>query len=89
MAIYINNDSVGTRLDQKYYTVTEIKNGSDKGKWSVTFSKQIIDSSANINEQLDLNSNEVNRIIVKIVKDATAHDEDGNKVTDGTEISAK
>lgn len=89
LAIYINNDSVGTRLDQKYYTVTEIKNGSDKGKWSVTFSKQIIDSSANINEQLDLNSNEVNRIIVKIVKDATAHDEDGNKVTDGTEISAK
>lgn len=37
LAIYINNDTVGTRLDQKYYKVTKIANGSDKGKWSVTF----------------------------------------------------
>jgi len=89
LAIYINNDTVGTRLDQKYYKVTKIANGSDKGKWSVTFSKQIIDSKANINDELDLNSNEVNRIIVKIVKDADAHDEVGNKITGETEISAK
>ncbi|KWX89078.1 hypothetical protein AMQ83_02770, partial [Paenibacillus riograndensis] len=64
--------------------------GSDKGKWSVKFSKQIIDSKAAQNEELDLNSNEVNRIIVRVVKGAAFTDTDGNVIKDDTnEIYAK
>ena len=69
--------------------MTKIANGSDKGKWSVTFSKKAIDANANAADELDLNSNGVNRIIVKIAKNANVHAADGNLITDGTEISAK
>lgn len=90
LEFYINNDVKSENiLSQAYYTVTKIANGSDKGKWSVTFSKKAIDANANVADELDLNSNGVNRIIVKIAKNANVHDADGNLITDGTEISAK
>ncbi|MFF2912251.1 Ig-like domain-containing protein [Paenibacillus sp. NPDC057934] len=87
---YINNDVVGSKVVSKdYYTVTPIKNGTDKGKWSITFSKKAIDPDAAKDSELDLNSNVVNRIIVKIAEKAQVHDKDGNLIKDGTEISAK
>lgn len=90
LEFYINNDiSASNVLNQNFYKVTKIVNGSDKGKWSVTFSKKAVDSNANLNDELDLNANNVNRIIVKIAKNAQVHDKDGNLITDGTEISAK
>ncbi|OME02227.1 hypothetical protein BSK54_11115 [Paenibacillus odorifer] len=90
LEFYINNDVKDTNiLSQAYYTVTKIVNGSDKGKWSVTFSKKAVDSKAALEDELDLNSNDVNRIIVKIAKNAKVHDKDGNLITDETEISAK
>ncbi|WP_052770131.1 Ig-like domain-containing protein [Paenibacillus sp. IHB B 3415] len=90
LEFYINNDiSASNVLNQDFYKVTKIVNGSDKGKWSVTFSKKAVDSNAALNDELDLNSNNVNRIIVKIAKNAQVHDKDGNIITDGTEISAK
>lgn len=90
LEFYINNDiSASNVLNQDFYKVTKIVNGSDKGKWSVTFSKKAVDSNANLNDELDLNANNVNRIIVKIAKNAQVHDKDGNLITDGTEISAK
>lgn len=90
LQFYINNDVAAANvINQDYYTVTKIVNGSDKGKWSVTFSKKIVDSSAAVDTQLDLNSNEVNRIIVKVAGTTTARDGDGNILTDSTEISAK
>ncbi|WP_449599073.1 hypothetical protein [Paenibacillus sp. Marseille-Q9583] len=88
LEFYINNDaSASNVINQANYTVKPILNGSDKGKWSVTFSKKAIDASAT--GDLDLNSNDVNRIIVKIAKTANATDVDGNKITGETEISAK
>ncbi|WP_052422138.1 S-layer homology domain-containing protein [Paenibacillus sp. FSL P4-0081] len=92
LQFFINNDAITSNIiNPDYYTITKIVNGSDKGKWSVTFSKKAIDSSAALADTLDLNSNNVNRIIVKIAgpTTVTAHDADGNVLTDGTEISAK
>lgn len=92
LQFFINNDIVDNQAVKAAHivSVTEIKYGSDKGKWSVKFSKQIIDSKAAQNEELDLNSNEVNRIIVKVVKGATFTDADGNVIKDDTtEIYAK
>ncbi|ETT79478.1 S-layer domain-containing protein [Paenibacillus sp. FSL R7-277] len=92
LQFFINNDVVDNQAVKKEHivSVTEIKYGSDKGKWSVKFSKQIIDSKAGALEELDLNANEVNRIIVKVVKGATFTDGDGNVIKDDTnEIYAK
>lgn len=92
LQFFINNDVVDNQAVKAAHivSVTEIKYGSDKGKWSVKFSKQIIDSKAAQNEELDLNSNEVNRIIVRVVKGATFTDGDGNVIKDDTnEIYAK
>jgi hypothetical protein len=92
LQFFINNDVVDNQAvkAQHILSITEIKYGSDKGKWSVKFSKQIIDSKAALNEELDLNANEVNRIIVRVVKGASFTDVDGNVIKDDTtEIYAK
>ncbi|MNO28387.1 Surface layer protein precursor [compost metagenome] len=90
LEIYINNDSGHNRVlpDAKNYSVTKIVNGSDKGKWSVTFKKAAVNATP-ATDDLDLNSNDVNRIIVKIAKNTSAIDKDGNKITGETEISVK
>lgn len=90
LEIYINNDAGTGRLktDRTDYTVVQIANGSDKGKWSVTIKKAAIGATP-AGDALDLNSNDVNRIIVKTVKTPTGHDKDGNKVSGEKEINVK
>lgn len=91
LEFYINTDvnSSNKISSDNILSITPIKYGSDKGKWSVKFSKKIIDSAAGAKEELDLNANGVNRIIVKVKKDAAIFDADGNKIKGETEISAK
>jgi hypothetical protein len=91
LEFYINTDvnSSNKISSDNILSITPIKYGSDKGKWSVKFSKKIIDSAAGAKDELDLNANGVNRIIVKVKKDAAIFDADGNKIKGETEISAK
>jgi hypothetical protein len=63
LQFFINNDVVDNQAVKasQIVSVTEIKYGSDKGKWSVKFSKQIIDSkalivTANLDENVALSA---------------------------------
>ncbi len=88
LKFFINSDT--TAVDQNdIYSITKIEYGSDKGKWSVKFKKHAIDNKVTTNEVLDLNSNDVNRIVVKVIKDAKLIDTDFNVIKGETEISAK
>ncbi|MFE4712092.1 Ig-like domain-containing protein [Paenibacillus sp. NPDC056722] len=94
LKFFINSDTNAVSEDD-ILSITRIEYGSDKGKWSVKFAKHAIDSKVTTKEVLDLNSNDVNRILIKVVKtddltDANkVFDGDGNLLKGETQISAK
>jgi hypothetical protein len=88
LRFFINSDTTAVEQND-ILSITKIEYGSDKGKWSVKFKKHAIDNKVTTDEVLDLNSNDVNRIVVKVIKDAKLTDTDHNVIKGETEISAK